>query len=98
MPRRMRWRVILEKKFSTALSQDPEVGVKWKTQREDPARVASEPGFNFGMLVGGVIASQGISTRASARMGSAHPRHVSRCRWLRRDRRARRPPPCARDW
>jgi hypothetical protein len=26
----MRWRVILEKKFSTALSQDPEVGVKWK--------------------------------------------------------------------
>ena len=27
-PRRMRWRVILEKKLSTALSQDPEVGVK----------------------------------------------------------------------
>ena len=25
-PRRMRWRVILEKKLSTALSQDPEVG------------------------------------------------------------------------
>jgi len=28
-PRRMRWRVILEKKFSSALSQEPEVGVKW---------------------------------------------------------------------
>jgi hypothetical protein len=27
-PRRMRYRVILEKKFSTALSQDAEVGVK----------------------------------------------------------------------
>jgi hypothetical protein len=26
--RRMRWRVILEKKFSTALSQEAEVGVK----------------------------------------------------------------------
>src|SRR6266404_3831552 len=32
-PRRMRWRVILEKKFSTALSQIAEVGVKWKVQR-----------------------------------------------------------------
>src|SRR5947207_1188165 len=29
-PRRMRWRVIFEKKFSTALSHDAEVGVKWK--------------------------------------------------------------------
>jgi hypothetical protein len=29
----MRCRVILEKKFSTALSQDAEVGVKWKVQR-----------------------------------------------------------------
>jgi hypothetical protein len=27
-PRRMRWRVILEKKFSTAFSQEAEVGVK----------------------------------------------------------------------
>ena len=31
--RRMRCRVILEKKFSTALSQEAEVGVKWKIQR-----------------------------------------------------------------
>jgi len=29
-PRRMRWRVILEKKFSTAFSQEVEAGVKWK--------------------------------------------------------------------
>ena len=33
MPRRMRLRVSAEKKFSTALSQEPEVGVKWKVQR-----------------------------------------------------------------
>ena len=32
-PRRMRCRVILEKKFSTALSHEAEVGVKWKVQR-----------------------------------------------------------------
>src|SRR4029077_15808699 len=32
-PRRIRCRVILEKKFSTALSQEAEVGVKWKVQR-----------------------------------------------------------------
>ena len=31
-PRRMALRVRVEKKFSTALSHDPEVGVKWKTQ------------------------------------------------------------------
>ena len=32
-PRRMRLRVMAEKKPSTALIQDAEVGVKWKTQR-----------------------------------------------------------------
>ena len=32
-PRRMRCRVILEKKSSTALSQEAEVGVKWNVQR-----------------------------------------------------------------
>ena len=55
MPRRMRWRVILEKKLSTALSQDPEVG-----EMEDPARMAGEPGFDLGMLVGGVIVEDGV--------------------------------------
>ena len=33
MPRRICLRVMIEKKPSTALSQDAEVGVKWKTQR-----------------------------------------------------------------
>ena len=33
LPRRMRLRVSTEKKFSTAFSHDPEVGVKWKVQR-----------------------------------------------------------------
>jgi hypothetical protein len=32
-PRLRRLRVSAEKKFSTALSQEPEVGVKWNTQR-----------------------------------------------------------------
>jgi len=32
-PRRMALRVRAEKKFSTALSHGPEVGVKWNTQR-----------------------------------------------------------------
>ena len=32
-PRRMRRRVMTEKKFSTALIQDAEIGVKWKVQR-----------------------------------------------------------------
>src|SRR5438132_5817084 len=50
-PRRMRWRVILEKKFSTALSQDAEVGVKWK----GPARMARQPGQHFGVFVRGVV-------------------------------------------
>ena len=30
MPRRMVWRVRMEKKHSTRLSQGPEVGVKWR--------------------------------------------------------------------
>ena len=33
LPRRMRLRVRAEKKVSTAFSQEPEVGVKWKVQR-----------------------------------------------------------------
>jgi hypothetical protein len=33
LPRRMRLRVRVEKKFSTAFSQDAEIGVKWNVQR-----------------------------------------------------------------
>jgi len=50
-PRRMRCRVIFEKKLSTALSQEVEVGVKM----EGPARMACQPGQDLGMFVGGVI-------------------------------------------
>ena len=32
-PRLRRFRVSAEKKFSTAVSQEPDVGVKWNTQR-----------------------------------------------------------------
>ena len=42
-PRRMRWRVILEKKFSTAFSHEAEVGVKWKVQRGWRASQANTP-------------------------------------------------------
>ena len=33
LPRRMRRRVSVDKKFSTAFSHEPDVGVKWKVQR-----------------------------------------------------------------
>src|SRR5271169_5900478 len=57
-PRRIRWRVILEKKFSTALSQEAEVGVKWKVQRGWRDSQASTPAFaraGLGMFVGGIV-------------------------------------------
>src|SRR5271156_4068605 len=57
-PRRMRWRVILEKKFSTALSREAEVGVKWKVQRGWRDSQASTPAFaraGLGMFVGGIV-------------------------------------------
>jgi len=50
-PRLSRRRVSLAKKPSTALSQEAEVGVKWKWKMLVPA----EPGADFGMLVRGVI-------------------------------------------
>src|SRR5215469_14077041 len=53
-PRRMRCRVILEKKFSTALSQEAEVGVKWKVQRGWRASQATLLGCLAVALVSGV--------------------------------------------
>src|SRR5499433_2146154 len=47
----MRCRVILEKKFSTALSQEAEVGVKWKVQRGWRASQAS----TLGCFVRGIV-------------------------------------------
>ena len=55
-PRRMRCQVILEKKFSTALSQDAEVGVKWKVQRQ--------PSQHFGVLVGGIVVEHRVDQLA----------------------------------
>src|SRR5947208_5462450 len=60
-PRRRRLRVRAEKKFSTALSQELEVGVKM----EGPARMADEPGLDLGVLVGCVIVDNGVDQVAS---------------------------------
>jgi hypothetical protein len=46
LPRRMRLRVSTEKKFSTAFSHDPDVGVKWKVHRG----WRSSQAFTFGCL------------------------------------------------
>jgi hypothetical protein len=43
-PRRMRWWIILEVKFSTALSREAEVGVKWNVRRGGRASQASTLG------------------------------------------------------
>src|SRR6202022_1079929 len=72
-PRRMRCRVILEKKFSTALSQGAGVGGKWKGRRgwrssragrvvgegARPARMAHQPGQHLGMVVSGIVVKHG---------------------------------------
>src|ERR1700739_3059576 len=47
----MRCRVLLEKKFSPALSQDAEVGV---------ARMARQPGQHFRMFVGGIVVEDDV--------------------------------------
>jgi hypothetical protein len=41
LPRRMRWRVSVEKKVSTAFSHEPDVGVKWN--RRTACLVAQQP-------------------------------------------------------
>src|SRR3981189_172425 len=52
----MRWRVSLEKKPSTALSQ----GAGLRGEGERPARMPGEPGFDLGMFVGAVIVEDGM--------------------------------------
>ena len=59
-PRLMRWRVSFEKKPSTALSQEPDFGVKWKVQRGMP----DEPGFDLWMLMAGVVVDNGMNQLA----------------------------------
>jgi hypothetical protein len=46
----MRWRVILEKKFSSALGQEAEVGVKWNVQRGWRVSQASSTRLLYGTL------------------------------------------------
>src|SRR5271168_5481106 len=50
-PRRMRCRVIFEKKFSTALSQEG----RGRGEVEGPARMTRQPSQHFGMFVGGIV-------------------------------------------
>ena len=56
VPRRMRRRVSAEKKLSTALSQEPEVGVKWNTQRGWRLSHSND----LGLLVGGIVVEHGM--------------------------------------
>ena len=59
-PRCRRRRVIAEKKVSTALSHEPEVGVKWKIQRGCRLSQAQ----HLGVLVGGVVVEDGVDDLA----------------------------------
>src|SRR5260370_7088755 len=53
----MRWRVILERKFSTAFSREADVGVKWMVQSR-PRRSSGRLAF-----------AEGVGTRAAVRNG-----------------------------
>src|SRR5215471_19267479 len=59
-PRRMRRRVILEKKFSTAL----EPGGRGRGEMKDPARMARQPGEHLGVFVGGIVIEHGMDRLA----------------------------------
>ena len=59
-PRLSRRLVSLAKKLSTALSQEDEVGVKWKVE----AGMALEPGADLGVLVGGVVVEDDVDELA----------------------------------
>ena len=59
-PRLRRRLVSLAKKPSTALSQEAEVGVKWKVQRGWRASQCTD----LGMLVGGVVVDDGVDQLA----------------------------------
>jgi hypothetical protein len=59
LPRRIAWRVMIEKKISTMLSQDPEVGVKCKG---DPG-VLSQPGADVGVGVRAVVVAHDVQRR-----------------------------------
>jgi hypothetical protein len=64
---RMRWRVILEKKFSTALSQEAGWG-----EVERPARMARQLGQHLGMFVSGVVVEYGVDELAGRDLARQH--------------------------
>ena len=64
-PRLSRRRVSLENKVSTALSQEHDFGVKWKTKRGCRASQA----FHLGMLVGGIVVEDDVNDLADRRLG-----------------------------
>ena len=64
-PRLSRRLVSLAKKPSTALSQEQEVGVKWKVQRG----MAGEPRADLRVLVGGVVVEDGVDVLAGRHRG-----------------------------
>ena len=51
----------MEKKFSTALSQEAEVGVKW-------SRVAGQPDQHLWMFVGGIVVEHGMDQLAGCHL------------------------------
>jgi hypothetical protein len=51
-PWRMRCRVVLEMKFSTALRQEAEVGVKWKSSADGETATPALWGAKFSYIVG----------------------------------------------
>ena len=59
-PRFKRRLVSVAKKVSTALSQEHEVGVKWKVKRG----VAGEPGNHLRLFVGGVVVEDDVDDLA----------------------------------
>ena len=64
-PRFKRRLVSLAKKPSTALSQEHEVGVKWKAKRS----CRSSQARTFGMLVGGVVVEDDVDHLAGRHLG-----------------------------
>src|SRR6516162_9654336 len=77
-PRRMCCRVILEKKFSTALSQEAKVGVKWNIQLG-----CRQPSQHLGMFVSGVVVEHRVDQLASRDLArdASRKRMNSQWRW-----------------
>src|ERR1700730_12955573 len=77
-PRRILPRVIVEKYPSTALSQEADVGVKWKVHRG----CAASHFKTFGMFVRGVIVDDVVNDLAAWRSTELRNRMNSLCRCL----------------